>query len=49
MSNTRTFKVLVDNKGRITRTTVSASTFAEAKELAERLYGGPGITVSILA
>ena len=52
MSEMRTFKVMINNKGRITYTTVSVQSPAghsAAKELAERMYGGAGITVSILA
>ena len=52
MSNMRVFKVMINNKGSITRTTVSVQSpggSSQARELAERMYGGPGITVSILA
>jgi hypothetical protein len=48
----RTFKVVINNKGTLIYTTVSVQApagFSAAKELAERMYGGPGITVSVLA
>jgi len=52
MSNIRIFKIIINNKGSIIRTTVSVESpggFVQAKQLAESMYGGPGITVSILA
>jgi len=52
MGNMRTFKVMINNRGSVTRTTVSVESPAghsAAKKLAESMYGGPGITVSILA
>ena len=52
MPEMRTFKVSINNGGTITYTTVSVQSpagFSAAKELAERMYGGPGITISILA
>jgi hypothetical protein len=52
MPEMRTFKVMINNRGSIIRTTVSVESPAghsAAQELAERMYGGPGIRVSILA
>lgn len=52
MPEMRIFKVSINNGGTITYTTVSVKSpagFSAAKELAERMYGGPGITISILA
>jgi len=48
---TRTYRIGINNKGSVTYTTVSIQAPAgssQALQLAESMYGGPGITLSML-
>jgi hypothetical protein len=48
---TRTYKISINNKGSITYTTVSVQAPAGTSavmSLAESMYGGPGIFISML-
>lgn len=52
MRQTRTFRVMINKNGNITYTSVSVESpagLSQARELAERMYGGPGIYINILA